>query len=174
MTTPGSFYLPSNIPQHQEIDAYLLLFWLPPPGSWQSWCWSSPHYSLVCVHAVPPLSDSHSAASVTVKCTFPTFHSAVCCVPAAGSSGHCSVYSLSFPLKYLDSSWLWMGSRVYFLHLNILITFIASKYCKSYRIYWIPSPFYSPPRYSFPIQSHFVSKKMLQNIETYKEESKTA
>ena len=84
-----------------------------------------------------------------------------------------SLFSFLSP-ENLDSSWLWMDSRVYFLHLNILITFFASKYCKSCRIYWVPSPSCSPPRYSFTIQSHFVSKKRLQSIEKYKEESKTA
>ena len=100
------------------------------PASWQSWCWSSTHCSLVCVHAVPSWSaplcpDSRSAASVSVKCTFPAFQTAVCFVPAAGSSGHSSIYSLTFPLKYLGSSWLWTGPHVYFLNLNILITFFC-------------------------------------------------
>lgn len=89
----------------------------------------------------------------------PRLSPSTCSVPAAVPSGYCSVYPPYFSLKDLVTGWLWMDSHVYFLHLNILMTFFASNYCKSCRIYWVRSPSCSPPRHSFPIQSLILSAK---------------
>lgn len=145
---PDSFYLVYNIPWYQHTDRHTHT--------------SSCSLYTSCLLAVlvlkltslllgldilvPCLAASlcpnpHSAVSVTFRCPFPAFHAvpappAVRFVPASGSSGHCLVYSFSFPLQCLDCwslsncSWLLTNLHIYLLHLYILITLFSSDYCK--------------------------------------------
>ena len=163
MTTPASFYLLYNIPRHQQPHTHLLLFSLAhlPLGSLDVKLASL----LLDLDPCSPFLVSISGSGSTLSSfsdrhgSLPRLSLSTCSVPAAGPSGCCSVYSPYFPLKDLVTSWLWMDSQLYFLHLNILITFFASSYCRSCRIYWVPSPCCSLPRHSFPIQSLILSAK---------------
>ena len=164
MTTPASFYLLYNIPWHQQTHTHTFSCSVQPTCLLAVLMLELASLLLgldPCSPFLVSISGSGSTLSSFSDChvSLPRLSPSTCSVPAAGPSGYCSVYSPYFPLKDLVTSWLWMDSQVYFLHLNILITFFASNYCKSCRIYWVPSPSCSLPRHSFPIQSLILSAK---------------